>query len=280
MAEHGGPTFGNVSIAGSVNQKNRKMANHGLYSQTSRSRSRDRSRSYQQGVDSRSSPGLLDQSHSTPHHFTAPQREPSLTRGKAPSSESHSSDRSESPGGLLKMPRALERARRWWFAYANTCGVLSIMYLFSCLFQGFSRICRYVGLRVCLLIFLCAVAAIVRLCLLFRWKEQHLKQLETTRLREQQQLVDAKGELAEAEARAKEYVERLDEQGMQMRRLQEADPSTCKICFERSPSCTLLPCKHHAFCTVCAWEVRGNQHDARCPLCRVVIENIIETYDA
>merc|ERR1719343_1186148 len=45
------------------------------------------------------------------------------------------------------------------------------------------------------------------------------------------------------------------------------DAALCKICFARSASCALMPCRHHAFCAPCAGRVRSS-NDPVCPLCR------------
>merc|ERR1712007_37522 len=58
--------------------------------------------------------------------------------------------------------------------------------------------------------------------------------------------------------------------------LRSTDPTLCKICFDRHCSCALLPCRHHAFCAVCATRIIRTQKV--CPLCRREVTGIFETY--
>jgi len=74
---------------------------------------------------------------------------------------------------------------------------------------------------------------------------------------------------------------RLQERQLQLRleaRMQEArDGALCKICYDRPAACALLPCRHHAFCPLCAERLRRSR-DPLCPLCRVKVTGVFETF--
>lgn len=114
--------------------------------------------------------------------------------------------------------------------------------------------------------------------------------LRETRRRSAFQSAEA---LVAAEARAREldqqakmlnehvrqYETQLGEREAELQRRRMADNTVCKICFDREPSCTLLPCRHHAFCAPCAYQVMHSAPGrAHCPLCRTLVTNVLETY--
>jgi hypothetical protein len=74
---------------------------------------------------------------------------------------------------------------------------------------------------------------------------------------------------------------RLQERQLQLRlenRIEEArDAALCKVCYDRPAACALLPCRHHAFCPLCAERLRRSR-DPMCPLCRVKVTGVFETF--
>lgn len=51
----------------------------------------------------------------------------------------------------------------------------------------------------------------------------------------------------------------------------------CKICFDASIACALLPCRHHAFCMPCCRRVESSREPV-CPLCRTRVTGLFETF--
>ncbi|KAJ8774529.1 hypothetical protein K2173_016975 [Erythroxylum novogranatense] len=47
----------------------------------------------------------------------------------------------------------------------------------------------------------------------------------------------------------------------------------CRICFEEQINVVLLPCRHHALCSICCEKCK------KCPICRVIIEERLPVYD-
>jgi len=82
-------------------------------------------------------------------------------------------------------------------------------------------------------------------------------------------------------ATANAALQRLAERRIELRvaahAVAAAESSLCKICFDRPSSCALLPCRHHAFCTVCARAVLNGAAPS-CPLCRSKVSDLFETY--
>lgn len=74
---------------------------------------------------------------------------------------------------------------------------------------------------------------------------------------------------------------RLQERHLQLRleaRIEEArDAALCKVCYDRPAACALLPCRHHAFCPLCAERLRRSRAPM-CPLCRVKVTGVFETF--
>merc|ERR1719433_1287028 len=74
---------------------------------------------------------------------------------------------------------------------------------------------------------------------------------------------------------------RLQERQLQLRleaRIEEArDAALCKVCYDQPAACALLPCRHHAFCPLCAERLRRSR-DPMCPLCRGKVTGVFETF--
>jgi len=92
------------------------------------------------------------------------------------------------------------------------------------------------------------------------------------------ELLDWQRELTEGTHTA---LSRLQERQLQLRleaRIQEArDAALCKVCYDRPAACALLPCRHHAFCPLCAERIRRSR-EPLCPLCRVKVTDVFETF--
>merc|ERR1712151_148797 len=61
---------------------------------------------------------------------------------------------------------------------------------------------------------------------------------------------------------------------LQKRLETELERHLCKICYEREIDTVILDCNHRAVCARCLDQVSA------CPLCRVPITKIVQTYNA
>lgn len=156
------------------------------------------------------------------------------------------------------------RAKWAWHVYASTCGVLGIAY----------ALCQ---LRAKLFALVSSLALLSAGAIYWR-RKTFWQQMEAVHVSQQRALLEAEARSQELAEQARAYETRLDAQWAELQRLREANTSVCKICFDRVSGCALLPCKHHAFCTPCAYQLMEGQRDARCPLCRTPIAGIFETF--
>lgn len=53
----------------------------------------------------------------------------------------------------------------------------------------------------------------------------------------------------------------------------------CRVCFAQEINCYLHPCKHRCLCIDCATQIVGHG-DGVCPICRVPILQLVQTFDA
>jgi len=157
-----------------------------------------------------------------------------------------------------------EYTYRGWRLYANSCGILVAVYAIWWL---------SIRLFVTLCLFVSSGLIVFKTDRRRRWQA-----LEESRRSQKQALLEAEAQSQTLAQQARQYERRLDAQWVEMQRLREESSSFCKICFDREPGCALLPCKHHAFCTPCAHQLKECKRDACCPLCRTPITGIFETF--
>ncbi|CAK8985505.1 unnamed protein product [Durusdinium trenchii] len=72
-------------------------------------------------------------------------------------------------------------------------------------------------------------------------------------------------------------LQRLADRRVALRVASYKEVAVCKICYDWTASCALLPCRHHAFCSPCAERVEQSREQA-CPICRTVVTGRFETY--
>lgn len=165
---------------------------------------------------------------------------------------------------------------RWcWHFYASSCGVLGVGYAIQQLsLKVFVTMCLSTGTA--LGMFVCK-----RRYDVFKSEADKLAKKQAKKdawMTQKQALREAQADSQRFAEQAREYQTQLDAQWTEMQRLRDADSNVCKICFDRTCSCVLLPCKHHAFCTPCAYQLKEGTRNACCPLCRTAITGIFETF--
>lgn len=148
-----------------------------------------------------------------------------------------------------------------WRMFSTICAVLCLAYSFNVL-----------SVRSCIIVLaLIGAAGGAFLCTLWRSRR---KARET-----EEALAAAETRAQELDQQARQYQTQLGAQEAELQRRRMADNTVCKICFDREPSCALLPCRHHAFCTTCAYQVmHSGPRRAHCPLCRTPVTDVLETY--